>query len=46
MIPKEYYGRLFTKEQLPVDYLSEAVKLESMIKVDKKNLDVKDVIVE
>ena len=36
MIPKEYYGRLFTKEQLPVDYLSEAVKLESMIKVDKK----------
>ena len=42
MIPKEYYGRLFTKEQLPVDYLSEAVKLESMI----KNLDVKDVIVE
>lgn len=44
MIPKEYYGRLFTKAQLPVDYLSEAVKLESMIKVDK-NLDVKDVIV-
>ncbi len=36
MIPKEYYGRLFTKAQLPVDYLSEAVKLESMIKVDKK----------
>ena len=36
MVPKEYYGRLFTKAQLPVDYLSEAVKLESMIKVDKK----------
>ena len=36
MVPKEYYGRLFTKEQLPVDYHSEAFTLESMIKVDKK----------
>ena len=36
MVPKEYYGRLFTKEQLPVDYHSEAFTLESMIKVDKQ----------
>ena len=36
MVPKEYYGRLFTKEQLSVDYHSEAFTLESMIKVDKQ----------
>lgn len=36
MVPKEYYGRLFTKEQLPVNYQPEALTLESMIKVDKQ----------
>ena len=36
MVPKEYYGRLFTKEQLPVNYHPEALTLEGMIKVDKQ----------
>ena len=36
MVPKEYYGRLLTEEQIPETYRSEALVLESMLKVDKE----------
>lgn len=36
MVPKEYYGRLFTEDQLPTDYYSEALILESMVKIDNQ----------
>ena len=36
MVPKEYYGRLFTEDQLPTDYYSEALTLESMVKIDNQ----------
>ena len=31
MIPKEYYGRLFTKEQLPVDYRMVSIIVERVL---------------
>ena len=36
MVPKEYYGRLFTEDQLPTDYYSEALTLKSMVKNDNQ----------